>query len=166
MKQKSLMFKLLGGALALTLVLGLAAVATGTNDSTDPLVTLSYLTNTFKPDLLEDVEDMIDDKAEDMEKQVSTQATSLEKAMDSQSATVVSNDYAKKTVTAGQTVSVSVGNELLWLSGSATVGTSCLTDTTAGSAVSAATALSANHLYVATGSGTITATTDGTYLIK
>ncbi len=166
MKQKSLMFKLLVGALAVTLVLSLAAVATGSNDSSDPLVTLSYLTSTFKPDLLDDVEDMVSDAAEDVEKQVASQASSLEKAMDSQSTTVISNDYAKKTLSGGQTVSVSVGTEILWLSGSATVDTSCLTDTTAGASLGATGAMTANHLYVATGSGTITATDSGTYLIK
>ncbi|MFI3312913.1 MAG: hypothetical protein R3Y62_03415 [Eubacteriales bacterium] len=166
MKQNHLFLKILAGALGATLLLGMASMATGADSTSDPLVTLSYLTGTFKDSLMGDVEDMVEDKADDMESQIKTQATALEKSMDSQDTTIVSNDFSRKTVASGGTIAVDVGDEILWLYGTATINVSCLSDTTAGTTLSATSALSDNHLYIATGSGTITATADCAYLLK
>ncbi len=165
MKSNSMMFKILGGALILALLLGLTAVATDTEED-DPLVTLGYLVSTFKPALLADVETLVTSGVEDMALQLEQQVAGLAEAMESKETTIVTNDYAKKIITEGQSVSVDVGNEILWLSGAGNVNATCMTDTTAGTALLAGDALTTNHLYVATGAGTITATADGSYLIK
>lgn len=143
------------GAIVLVCIVvvgGFSASATG-GDQSDPLITLSYLTQVVKPELMEKVDEQvaaneqaltdkldaaIDDYSEQM-KQVLSQGTGESSAF-----TIVS-------LAAGQTIMPEAGGELLLRSGNAKVisGSSpVMLDSTAGSSLENGGAMKTNHLYV------------------
>ena len=58
-------FKIIGVVAAVALVVTGAYAATNAGSSSDPLVTLSYLTQVFTPDMEEDMEAMVSEKADE-----------------------------------------------------------------------------------------------------
>lgn len=166
MNQKKLFVKLLAIALSAAVVLGLTGAVFGVNTASDPLVTLSYLTGTYKNNLLSEVNTAIAAKQRQLSQEFSQQASDLKSAIAKTSVTPVENDFETVTLSAGQTVSVSAGGEVLLLSGAASAKGAGLTDVTAGSGVAAGGALSVNHLYVSAGSCTIQASGSAKLLVK
>lgn len=166
MLRKNLFVKVLAAAAILTLILGLSAVVYGANTSSDPLVTLSYLNGTYKSGLLAEVNTAVAAKQKQLSAEFSEQASGLSAGASSSKTEVAANDYETVTLTSGQSVSLLAGGEVLFLSGSATVDTAALTDATAGNAVAAGGALTANHLYVASGDCAIQASGNVKFLVK
>lgn len=154
MKRNALLIKLLAAALALTALAGLAGAA-GTAE--DPLVSLSYLTGTYRDNLLADVDTAVAAQGRTLTAAFSEQVSAVTAALNAQPAQAAENDYETVALSAGQTVSVAAGGEVLLLSGAATVGGTGLTDATAGTAVAVGGALTANHLYVAAADCVVTA---------
>ena len=118
--------------LALT-VLVLAGVgvyaATNYGSESDPLITKSYLDKVVQPQLEQELDAALDGAQGELHSSAPGEFTEL-------------------TLSAGQKVLCGAGGELLLRSGSAkTVGQ--LSDTTAGSAVSGGSTVTANHLYLA-----------------
>ena len=166
MKHNRIFMKILVTAMVLTALLGLAAVAYGANTSSDPLVSLSYLTGTYRTNLLSDVQTAINAESRTLSEDFSQQISELKSAVGAQTVTPAENDFAVQEMAAGQTITVSAGGEVLVLSGSASAVGAGLTDATAGSSVYAGGSLSVNHLYVAASDCTIKASGAAKLLVK
>ena len=166
MKQNRIFTKILVTAMVLTALLGLAAVAYGVNTSSDPLVSLSYLTGTYRTNLLSDVETAVNAESRTLSESFSKQISDLKSAAGGQTAAPAENDFQVKELSSGQTVSVAAGGEVLVLSGSASAVGAGLTDATAGNSVYVGGSLTANHLYVAASDCTIKAAGAVKLLVK
>ena len=166
MKQNRVFVKILVIAMVLTALLGLAAVAYGVDTSSDPLVSLSYLTGTYRTNLLSDVETAVNAESRSLSESFSQQVEALQSAVGAQTVEPAENDFAVRELTSGQTISVAAGGEVLLLSGSASAVGAGLTDATAGSSVYAGGSLTVNHLYVAGSDCTIQASGAVRLLIK
>lgn len=162
------------GALVLVCVVavaGISASATG-GDQTDPLVTLSYLTQVFKPEVLEIVDEQVaaneDALSAKLDAAIDEYSRQMEQALNQGG--VSSSSYISVTLAAGQTLVPQAGGEVLLCSGTAKVVSnraSALFDTTAGSSLNQNGALKADHLYIAPLSGIgITASADCVMLVR
>ncbi len=166
MKYNPLYIRMMTTLLAVATVVALTVIASGAGTTDDPLITLSYLNGTFRDSLVKEVTDTVEDLESDLEKSVNTHGKALESAMNNQDMTIVQSDYTVVSLAPGETVSLEIGTEVLWLSGTATVQNAVLTDTTTGSKLPATGKLTANHLYVSTGNSTITASDGAQCLVK
>lgn len=141
--------------LALTLIVALATVALAVaGGSDDPLVALSYLTGTYKQELLAQAQTQIDTRVSEASGQLGAQLDSIARAAGQTDAPSESG-FWRTTVSAGGYIAVEPGTELLFLSGTAVVASGSLSDSTAGMVVPAGTALEANHLYIGLNAGEI-----------
>ena len=167
MLRKNPLLKIFAAALAITLVVGMSAIVYGTNTSSDPLVTLSYLTGTYKSSVLSEMKTAVAASQKQLASDFSSQIAGLKSSLPSSIGTVAAtSDYETVNLTAGQNIALVAGGEVLFLSGSAKVDAAALTDTTAGKALSAGGALTENHLYVATGDCMIEAPGNVKLLVK
>ena len=139
---------------ALLALAGLTAIAStasgGAGSQADPLVTLSYLTETFTGQVMERVDERIVQR---------NAALSAE----------LGGAYAAVTLSAGQTLYGEAGCEVLLRSGAANCGASAepgLVDTTAGGGIAGGASLQANHLYLMTDSRTVTASEGAVLLVR
>lgn len=149
MKQHRICLKIFGIAVAVTAAVGLTMAVSGNNTASDPLVSLSYLTGTYRTNLLKDVEADIQAESQKLSSSFSQQVSDLKGTMNGQTVTAEKNDVSTQSLTAGQQFTVRTGGEMLVLSGTVKAVGSGLTDVTTGTAVSAGGSLTANHLYVA-----------------
>ena len=149
MKQHRICLKIFGIAVAVTAAVGLTMAVSGNNTASDPLVSLSYLTGTYRTNLLKDVEADIQAESQKLSSSFSQQVSDLKGTMNGQTVTAEKNDFSTQSLTAGQQFTVRTGGEVLVLSGTVKAVGSGLTDVTTGTAVSAGGSLTANHLYVA-----------------
>ena len=145
MKERTL--KWIIAALAVLLLAGVTAYAAtsyGTQD--DPLITKSYLDEVMKPEIERELQTKLEAAAADMQRSAP-------------------GEFAVVSLKAGQTLRCAAGCQLLPVSGSVSA-LGALSDTTAGSAVEAGSALSLNHLYLATETGGVTAQAAATVLVS
>lgn len=122
-----------------------AAYAAGAGSANDPLVTLSYLNNTFSQKVQTMVNDTVDARKAEMEQ-------ALAKVL-GQGGNGSGNVFTVVTLSKGQTLVGDVGCEVMLRIGTAVCGTSDsvgLIDTTSGSNLGSDGALAANHLYMVT----------------
>ena len=155
--------------LALALGAGIGIMAAGTAGSADdPLITLSYLNDKFKADLVKDIDAMIKARGDEISAKVDA---SLAGAA---GGTAASPDAFKLvTMTAGQTLTLKEGSELLVREGSATVAGAALANTTTGEQAAVGAAALINNMYLASAAngginanaGAVTALVRGTYTI-
>lgn len=149
------------------LVAGAGVLAAG--DQGDPLVTLSYLTQTVLPDLVKSTQEKADAKSDELTQQFAQLA--------GQSGTGGSASYQVVTLSAGQRMNLGLGAEVMLRVGSATAGAAvnpALVDTTTGGNLNSGGALVQNHLYMATmtdhyitaGSGTVKVMVRGSYTLS
>lgn len=142
------------GRAALTLTAALLAAVTITaaaepGSSKDPLVTLSYLNDTFLNTILEEVEDRIGRRDRELEEKLGGQLPSGGVSSGSGSA----GTFTVVTLTQGQQLVGGVGCEVMLRVGSAScVAASApgLVNETTGSTLSGGGSLSQNHLYMMT----------------
>ena len=106
MSRKYLFIKILAAALVITTIVGLSAVAYGANTSSDPLVSLSYLTGTYKTSLLSEVNTAITSKQKQLSAEFSQQISDLEASVGTQTPAPAENEFETVTLSAGQSVSV------------------------------------------------------------
>ena len=145
MKERTL--KWIIAALAVLLLAGVTAYAAtsyGTQD--DPLITKSYLDEVMKPEIERELQTKLEAAAAEMQRSAP-------------------GEFAAVSLKAGQTLRCAAGCQLLPVSGSVSA-LGALSDTTAGSAVEAGSALSLNHLYLATETGGVTAQAEATVLVS
>lgn len=139
--------RLASGLLAGVCLCG-AALAVG--DKNDPLVSLSYLNQTAIPEILQQVEDQAGDHQNNLVSKFNAaiDAYKSEKEQGSSSAT-----YTVVTLKKGQKMKLGLGCEVMLRVGSAKVSSAtspALIDVSTGSSVGNGTALTKNHLYMAT----------------
>lgn len=173
MKRKTGMRKLAAVLSLVLLLTGISAFATAGGEN-DPLVSLSYLNETFLDTVTEKVKEVIAvrDKAlkEKLNKEIAAAERELAKEYGSGSeGSGLPGEYEAATfvlvtLEKGQTLTGLTGCELLLRVGKATCVASSspgLIDTTSGKSLSGGSALEANHLYMATVDGRgLKATTD------
>lgn len=152
--KKSKKCSILATALAVAALCAGAALAT-TGGESDPLVTLSYLEDTFLPAVVDQVDDLAKDRQKELEGKFSTQIkeykTEMEGLVDSGSTGGAT--YVLVTLAQGQTMALDVGCELMLRVGSATVtcgSNPALIDISTGGTLNKGAALEKNHLYMAT----------------
>ena len=114
--------------------------ATNYGTQSDPLVTVSYLTDTLEPSIMGDFDNRL---AAAMEQ--------LEFAFEQEMAGAA-GVFEVVSLSSGQTLSGNAGCEILFRSGSASA-VGALLDVSAGASVSSGTSLTANHLYMTSVSG-------------
>ena len=137
-------------AVLVAATVGGVALAAGTQGSQDdPLVTLSYLNEKALPEIMKQVDARIDERAKELE----------QKPQDGEQ-----GGFTTVELTSGKTVTLSAGSQLLLRQGGLTTAASLL-DVTDGVTHKGG-ALTANHLYMATGDGQqLTASTAVTVMI-
>ena len=146
-----------------------AAYAAGAGSANDPLVTLSYLNNTFSQKVQTMVNDTVDARKTEMEQ-------ALAKVL-GQGGNGSGNVFTVVTLSKGQTLVGDVGCEVMLRIGTAVCGTSDsvgLIDTTSGSNLGSGGALATNHLYMVTistrsvtaTSNTVTVLARGPYTVR
>jgi hypothetical protein len=129
----------------------LAATSLGTQS--DPLVTLSYLTGIFKPQIMNDVNASISSAEASLQPSLDGQIAAFKSDIEAKlsgSSTQSAASFTLVTLNKNQTLACGVGTEVLLRLGSAAVAGSSpgLVDSTAGSTLSSGGALSANHMYM------------------
>ena len=145
--------------LAVTVLTAFAAMAAGgAGSQSDPLVTLSYLTDTFTAQIMEKVDGLLAGRNAALNRELSDKLAS---------GGTIGGAYTAVTLTAGQTLYGEAGCEVLLRSGSARcvgTGSTGLVDTTSGGDLGSGGALTANHLYLMPESRGIS-TADGAVLL-
>ena len=160
------MTKILAAALAVILLTGAAVYAADAGTAEDPLVTLSYMTNTFRQEISELFRSQLDETANALANTMDSQVAALEQNLQTQDTTASQvEDTAWQTVTlaAGQSLTVDDGAQVLFVSGTAAFSGGYAVDTTDGNAA-ARMDLAANHLYTVSTAGIISG--EGRLLLK
>ena len=142
MKRKHTVRTILCVSLAATVLTALTALAAGDpGGKADPLVTLSYLTETFAPRLMDEVDGLLEKRNAALAKEL----------LDKQFPDGSGEAYATVTLSAGEILRGETGCEVLLRFGSARcAGTEAvgLVDTTSGGSLNSGNTLEANHLYL------------------
>lgn len=153
-------------ALAAVAAVSLGAMAANVGSESDPLITLSYLTQQFMPNVLSQVEGQITKAKADLSAQLDAKI----QGVGSGSASAGSSLFEVVSLTQGQKVVGGAGCEMMLRSGSATctaANNPGLIDLTGGSELNAGAAVASNHLYLTVeGSGGMTAATASTVLVR
>jgi hypothetical protein len=157
------------GAVVLTgvvLIGAYSALAAG-GDQTDPLVTLSYLTQVVTPQLMEKVDEQVAANEQALTDKVNTAIDGYTKEVEQAlgQGSTGSAGYVTVSLSAGQTLSPAAGCEVLLCSGAARLSAGTLLDTTAGSSLSVGDSLEENHLYLASQGGTGVAASSASALL-
>jgi hypothetical protein len=155
MKLKKKILITLGVLIAVAFISGVSILAATTFGTTnDPLVTLSYLTQKLKPQIMAEVSADITAAQASLQPSLDTQVNSFKADIDSKlsGSGVESAGFTLVTLNKNQTVTCTVGAELLLRVGTATAtGSSpALVDSTSGTTLSSGSALTANHMYMVT----------------
>lgn len=158
--------------LALTLLLGTGAAVASGGDKNDPLVTLSYLEDTVIPEILAKLttstKSVNKDLKADLAAQIDIYESDMKQLLKSGSE-VGSDTYVLVTLSAGQTMALDVGCEMMLRVGSVTVNAAtapALIDITTGGTITSGASLEKNHLYMSTiPDRTLTPTTDTVKLL-
>ena len=164
---------------AIMLVSGATLLATASSGSqNDPLVTLSYLTDVFKPQILSEIAQTEQALIKKFDAQIAAYESGLQASPDDFIPDLLedTNVFSVVTIPKGKTMVCSVGTELMLRIGTASgIGSApALVDYTTGAALSSESPLVLNHMYLVTIEGNgVTATADltrvlvrGNYSIK
>ena len=132
---------------------GGAVLAAG-GDESDPLVTLSYLTQTVTPNILKQVDEQAAKRQSELLAQLNTAIADYKMAVEGGGASGgTSASYSVVTLTSGQTLALGVGCEVMLRVGTATCvspSTPGLIDETTAGTLNHGGALVQNHLYMMT----------------
>lgn len=132
----------------------LAATTLGTQQN--PLVTLSYLTSQFKPQVMSDVNASLSAAEASLSPQLDAKVESFKSDIDAKLSASSNHNGAESftlvTLKKNQTISCALGTELLLRVGTATGagGSPSLVDTTTAATLSTGGALTTNHMYMVT----------------
>lgn len=163
-----------------------AAAAAGTvglllgaaqGSETDPLVTMSYITQIATPQIMKDLDAKLDAREQSYLDKLDTAIAQFEKDMDAKLSEVsggggelTTSVFAVVQVKAGQTLAGLTGTEFLLRTGSAAcVAASApgLIDSTDGTSLSSGEAVQPNHLYLSTADGRgMKAGADATVMVR
>ena len=138
------------------------SLAVEPGSASDPLVTLSYLNETFLPSMLGKAEEKLDERkaaaAKELTAQVQADVKKLEEKYGSQTSgggtsTGAADSFTVVTLTNGQTLAGEIGCEVMLRVGTAVVvspSSPGLIDSTDGSTIDSGKSLVKNHLYMMT----------------
>ena len=158
MKPKKKILALLLAAVILTGGIS-ALAAAGTSDN--PLVTLSYLTDTFKKSILAQTDSKL------AAAQSTYEAKLEQKIQSSGNSGTTIGAYSVLRMTNGQTLTLNKNCEVMLRSGTVQYSGNALTDTTSGSVLAQGSIVQKNHLYFsADGTAILQATSSVTILIR
>ena len=149
-----------------------SAAAASPGSQSDPLVTLSYLTETVTPSLLSKVDETVAANEQALVDKLNRAIDSYSKQMEellSQGGNGTSDAFAAATVPAGKSLKMEAGCEVMLRAGSAVytgAASDGLIDTTAGTALHQNESLVQNHLYMAAAGGSIKASAACTVLVR
>lgn len=133
-----------------------SATLLGTQD--DPLITLSYLEEILRPELVKQAQETAEKKADELKDSF---AESLSKA-----GKLTAETYTEVGLVSGQLLTGDVGCEIILREGTATA-TGSLVDTSGGVAAGSGSGISENHLYLVAASGQgVSASSDVTLLVR
>jgi hypothetical protein len=180
-RRQTMKIKIITGILVLAviaLISGatfLATASPGTQE--DPFITLSYLNNSFRQQMMAEISKTEQELARALDAKIADLEAELEASKGSGVQTQGSADrFSVVSLNRGQTLTCSVGAELMLRIGSATGAGAApaLVDYSDGATLSAGTALTANHMYLVTIEGNgVKATADsvrvlvrGTYKVS
>lgn len=158
---KNALTRLLALLLVSFTLLSITVAATGTaGSSSDPLVTLSYLNDTFLKDLLVKVDEKVSARDAALKKELSAQVEADVKKLEqsyggsqSGSGGTQTAGFTVVTLSSGQTLSGGIGCEVMLRVGTATVVAASspgLVDSTDGTTLDGGKSLVKNHLYMMT----------------
>ena len=140
----------------------LAMASPGTQE--DPFVTLSYLTNNFRPQIIDEVKATEQELSRTFDAKIAELETRLQGSQGGSTQMPSSADmFSVVTLSNGQSLTCSVGVEIMLRIGTATGfgSTPALVDYTSGEAMSPGAGLTTNHMYLVTIEGNgIKATAD------
>jgi hypothetical protein len=154
MKQKKKWMLPVAAGAALILCAGAALAAAG--DENDPLVTLSYLNETFLPQLVSQVEDKAAARQSELTTAFTAQVAQYQEEVESAgggTSETGGSTYTLVSLSRGQTMTLDLGCEVLLRVGTATVNCGsdpALVDVSTGGTLNKGSALEKNHLYMAT----------------
>ncbi|MDR0491049.1 MAG: hypothetical protein LBH28_07380 [Oscillospiraceae bacterium] len=152
------------------------AVASSGSES-DPFVTLSFLTDVFRPQIMVEIDKTDRELSEKFDARISEFEARLQSSLGSAAEAHSSADvFSVVTLTSGQSLTCSVGAELMLRVGNATGFGSApaLVDYTGGSTLASGASLIANHMYLVTiegngvnaAAGTVRLLVRGNYTIE
>ena len=137
--------KLFAGALALLVLMG--CITTGLAGSqSDPLISLSYLTETFFADLKAYVTQWV---ARDTQKMYDDAVSKTGQVPDPEAGWTVSSGFVPGEGEYSGTVTLTAGSGLIWAEGAGAVSFGVLVDATAGTELTEGKSLTAGHRYLA-----------------
>ena len=129
----------------------LALATPGTQE--DPFITLNYLNNSFKPQIMDEVRSTERELTRTFDAKIAELEAKLQTSQGGSSQTSSSADrFSVVTLSRGQSLTCSVGAEIMLRIGSATgFGTApALVNYTSGATLAAGTELTVNHMYLVT----------------
>lgn len=154
MKKHSTKWGIRAMAIAMAGACLFGGVALAAGDQKDPLITLSYLTKTATPEILEQVEQQAIERQETLLDQFNAAIEAYKEERSQQSSEMTgSATYTVATLSRGQIMNLGVGCEVMLRVGSAKVSSGsspALIDVTTGGSLNNAGDLAVNHLYMAT----------------
>lgn len=162
------------GAIVLTAVVAVGAFSASAagGDQTDPLVTLSYLTQVVTPELLGKVDEQVAANEKALTDKLNAAIDEYSKQMEQVLGQGGSGSaaYVSVSLPAGKTLCPDAGSELLLCSGSGKVAagsTPVLLDATSGASLTVGGSLTASHLYVVSSEGAgVTAVSASVLLVR
>ncbi len=155
MTRKKKLLITLGVIVAVAFISGVSILAaTSFGTTSDPLVTLSYLNQRLKPQIMAEVSAEISAAQASQQPALEARVNEFKASVDAKlgGSTAESAGFTLVTLSKNQTVTCSVGTELLLRIGTATATGSApaLVDSTTGGTLSSGGALSTNHMYMVT----------------
>ena len=167
---------------------GIFAIAVDYGTQSDPLVSLSYITDVFKPDLLNQAKKVSESTAKTTNSNISSYEARVDKKVnefvDRNTATVTStmiDQIASKVaqpnvkqsapfntldLAKGKSLTLTEGCEVLVRSGTVSCKAGNLVDTTTGGALTAGGSVANNHLYITADSVTLSVKENAAILVK
>lgn len=165
-------------ALVGTVLAGFIAIASEVGSQGDPLVTLSYLNETFMEQIIAGVDEKLTGRNEQIRAELEARIAERERELLLQLGGSVGGDeggtavsFTAVTLGDGMTLYGDAGCEVMLRSGTATCysegkSTPGLVDTTEGRTINHGTALTQNHLYMMTDTRGVTASGEVTLLVR
>lgn len=144
-------------ALAVVGVLSVGGVALATGESTDPLISLSYLEETVVPALEHEAISQAETAAAQAEYNLKVEMAQLKEDI-SGGQTNGASEFIVVTLYQGQSITLPQGSQGVLRTGTASFQDGNLVNLSVGTSATAGAGMMMNHLYLATGSATIVAT--------
>lgn len=160
-----------------TVLAAFVALAADVGSQGDPLVTLSYLNETFLGQIMDKVEERLTDRDRTLRQDLEREISQTERELLGQLGVGTVTDsggtaisYVAVTLSSGQTLYGSTGCEVMLRGGSASCvssgGTPGLLDTTTGGSINNGAALVKDHLYMMTADRGVKASGEVTLLVR